>query len=148
MRNELLRSNWSRECTLTVHTKLNALSQLSMWTTGTSLALILEDRQQKYATNTATIRTPRRNRKDSVFWKDIPLSISPLALVAFGGSVKCRGVLKFKEIPAPGISALRISFLLKCPAEEYVESVWERIVNRFFVFVWLILIMTPHSKRK
>ena len=148
MRNKLLRTNWSRECTLTVHTKLNALSQLSMWTTGTSLALVLEDRQQKNATNTATIRTPRRNRKNSVFWKDIPLLISPLALAVFGGSVKWRGVLKFKEIPPAGMSAFRISFVPKCPAEEYVESVWERMVNRFFVFVWLTLIMTPHPKRK
>ena len=49
--------------------------------------------------------------------------------------MKWRGVLKFKEIPAAGMSAFRISFVLKCPAEEYVESVWERMVNRFFVFV-------------
>lgn len=107
---------------MTVHTKLNALSQLSMWTTCASLALVLEDRQQKNATNTATTRTPRRNRKNSVFGKDIPLLISPLALAVFGGSVKWRGALKFKEIPAAGISALRISFVLKCPAEEYMAK--------------------------
>ena len=110
MRNELLRTNWSRECTLTVHIKLNALSQLSMWTTGISWPLVLEDGQQKYATNTATIRTPRRNRKNSVFWKDTPLLISPLALAVFGGSVKWRGVLKFKEIPAAAYLRLESVF--------------------------------------